>query len=105
MYPSSSEVDSVGRNNGSIYSDGCFLCVVYSLPIAVLVPGIGGVIILTALFWAPADHIGNNVARIIVKAIILIIAIMIEFCIVINATLPWLERKTATPPRIRKIDG
>ena len=75
------------------------------VPIAVLAPGIGGVIILTALFWAPADHIGNNVVRIIVKAIILIIAIMIEFCIVINATLPWLERKTATPPRIRKIDG
>ena len=48
---------------------------------------------------------GNNVVSIIVKAIILIIAIMIEFCIVINATLPWLERKTATPPRIRKIDG
>ena len=56
------------------------------VPIAVLAPGIGGVIILTALFWAPADHIGNNVVRIIVKAIILIIAIMIEFCIVINAT-------------------
>ena len=22
----------------------------------------------------------------------------------INATLPWLERKTATPPRVRKIE-
>ncbi len=74
------------------------------VPIAALAPGIGGVIILTALFWAPADHIGNNVARIIVKAVILIIAIMIELCIVINATLPWLERKTATPPRVRKIE-
>ena len=73
------------------------------LPIAALIPGIAGVIMLTALFWAPADHIGNNVVRIIVKGIILIIMVMIEFCVFINATLPWLERKTATPPRVRVI--
>ena len=74
------------------------------VPIAALAPGVASVIMMTAMLWAPADHIGNNVARIIVKAVILIIAIMIEFCIVINATLPWLERKTATPPRVRKIE-
>lgn len=71
------------------------------VPIAALAPGIGGVIILTALFWAPADHIGNNVARIIVKGIILAIMVLIEFCVLINATLPWLERKEANKPRIR----
>ena len=74
------------------------------VPIAALAPGVASVIMMTAMLWAPADHIGNNVARIIVKAVILIIAIMIEFCIVINVTLPWLERKTATPPRVRKIE-
>lgn len=74
------------------------------LPIAALIPGIASVIILTALFWAPADHIGNNVARIVVKALILIVMGMIEFCVLINATLPWLEKKTATPPRVRRIE-
>ena len=74
------------------------------LPIAALVPGIASVIMLTALFWAPADHIGNNVARIVVKALILIMMGMIELCVLINATLPWLESKTATPPRVRRVD-
>lgn len=59
---------------------------------------------LTALFWAPADHIGNDVVRIIVKGIILILMVMIEFCVFINATLPWLERKTAIPPRVRRVE-
>ena len=58
-----------------------------------LIPGIASVIMLTAMFWAPADHIGNNVARIVVKALILIIIGMIEFCVVINATLPWMQKK------------
>ena len=74
------------------------------VPIVALAPGIASVIMLTGLFWAPADHIGNNVVRIIVKGIILLIIVLIEFCVVINATLPWLERKTATPPRVRTIE-
>ena len=74
------------------------------LPIAALIPAIASVIILTAMFWAPADHIGNNVVRIVVKALILIVMGMIEFCVFINATLPWLESKTATPPRVRRVE-
>ena len=74
------------------------------VPIAALAPGVASVIMMTAMLWAPADHIGNNVTRIIVKGIILAIMVLIEFCVLINATLPWLERKTATPPRIRKIE-
>ena len=73
------------------------------LPIAALIPAIASVIILTAMFWAPADHIGNNVVRIIVKGVILLIMVLIEFCVLINATLPWLERKTANKPRIRVV--
>ena len=71
------------------------------LPIAALIPAIASVIILTAMFWAPADHIGNNVVRIIVKGVILLIMVLIEFCVLINATLPWLERKENNKPRIR----
>ena len=74
------------------------------VPIVALVPGVASVIMMTAMLWAPADHIGNNVARIIVKGIILAIMVLIEFCVLINATLPWLERKTATPPRVRRVD-
>ena len=64
-------------------------------------PGIASVIMLTGLFWAPADHIGNNVVRIIVKGVILLIMVLIEFCVLINATLPWLERRENVKPNIR----
>lgn len=33
------------------------------VPIAALAPGVASVIMMTAMLWAPADHIGNNVAR------------------------------------------
>lgn len=74
------------------------------ITIAALAPGVASVIMMTAMLWAPADHIGNNVARIVVKGIILAIMVLIEFCVLINATLPWLERKTSTPPRVRRIE-
>lgn len=70
-------------------------------PIIAAVPCIAGVVILTALFWAPADHIGNDILRVVVKIIIMLIAIMVEFCVWINATLPWLESKEANKPKIR----
>lgn len=71
------------------------------LPIIVAVPSIAGVIILTALFWVPADYIGNNVVRIIVKVLIAIVCGFIELGIFANATVPWLEGKEANKPRIR----
>ena len=74
------------------------------VPIAALVPAVASVIMMTAMFWAPADHIGNNVVRFLVKGLILAIMILIEFCVLINATLPWLERKTVTSPRVRRIE-
>lgn len=69
--------------------------------IAAVAPGIASVIMMTAMLWAPADHIGNNVVRVIV--IILVIMVLIEFCILINATLPWLQSKT-NKPVIRKVE-
>lgn len=70
-------------------------------PIIAAVPSIAGVIILTALFWVPADYIGNNVVRIIVKVLIAIVCGFIELGIFVNATVPWLEGKEANKPRIR----
>lgn len=72
------------------------------LPIITVVPCVAGVIIFTTLAWAPADLIGNNVARIIVKVLILGFYIMLELCVWINSTLPWLERKFPNRPNIRK---
>lgn len=63
------------------------------LPIITVAPCVAAVIIFTALAWAPADMLGNNVVRIIVKIVILAFFIMLELCVWINATLPWLERK------------
>lgn len=74
-------------------------------PIIAAVPSIAGVIILTALFWVPADYIGNNVVRIIVKVLIAIVCGFVELGIFVNATVPWLEGKEANKPRIRRIDG
>lgn len=74
------------------------------LPVIAVVPCVAGVIIFTALFWAPADHIGNNIVRIIVKTLILAIALMIEFCIWTNATLPWIETRYPDKPNIRRIE-
>ncbi len=71
------------------------------MPFVAAVPGVAGIIMLTAMLWAPADHIGNNVARVIVKGLIIVFIIMVEFCIWINATLPWLESKEANKPIIR----
>ena len=74
------------------------------LPIITVAPCVAGVIIFTALAWAPADMIGNNVVRIIVKIVILAFFIMLELCVWINATLPWLERKFPNRPNIRRVE-
>ncbi len=73
-------------------------------PIIAVIPCMAGVVMFTALFWVFADYIGNTPVRIILKIIILGIAVMIELCIWINATLPWLDKKTAPKPRIRKVE-
>lgn len=64
-------------------------------PVIAVIPCVAGVVMFTALFWVFADYIGNTPARIIVKIIILGVFIMIELCVWINATLPWLESKEA----------
>ena len=88
-----------------------FLCALFVVvywyfsmkPIIAAIPCVVGVVMFTALFWVFADYIGNIPARIIVKIIILGIAVMIELCIWINATLPWLEKKFPQKPKIRVV--
>ncbi len=71
------------------------------IPWAALIPGVASVIILSAMFWVFADNIGNQIGRIIVKAIIAIIFALIEIAVFANATIPWLEGREANKPRIR----
>lgn len=89
---------------GTLFLCALFVVVYWYLsmkPIIAAIPCVAGVVMFTALFWVFADYIGNAPARIIVKIIILGVFIMIELCVWINATLPWLESKEANKPRIR----
>lgn len=89
---------------GTLFLCAMFVAVYWYLsmkPIIAAIPCVAGVVMFTALFWVFADYIGNAPARIIVKIIILGVFIMIELCVWINATLPWLESKEANKPRIR----
>lgn len=92
---------------GTLFLCTLFVAVYWYLsmkPIIAAIPCVAGVVMFTALFWVFADYIGNIPGRIIVKVMILAFFIMLEFCIWINATLPWMESKTETLPRIRKIE-
>ncbi len=71
------------------------------MPIAAIAPCVTGAIIFTTFAWAPADLIGNTVARIIVKVLILAFMVLLELCVFINATLPWMEGRLANKPNIR----
>lgn len=72
-------------------------------PIIAAAPCIASVVMFTAMVWTPMDHIGNNMARIILKILVLAVIILVEFAIWINATLPWLQSKTSKPT-IRKVE-
>ena len=78
-------------------------CALSYMPIIAAAPCIAGVVIFTGLFWVFADYIGNDIARNIVKVVIVVFFIMLEFCIWINATLPWFERKFSNRSNIRVI--
>ncbi len=79
----------------------------YQMPMINILPGIvWSVPIHQKLFlntngWVPADYIGNDVARIIVKVLILAVCGLVELAIFANATVPWLEGKEDNKPRIR----
>lgn len=74
------------------------------LPIVSIAPGVAGIVILSAMFWAPVDYIGSMPIRAIIKLVILAIAAFLELAIFANATIPWLDKRSNKTPRIRKIE-
>lgn len=72
-------------------------------PVIAAAPCVAGVLIYKLTAWIPLNHIGNNVVRIILKGIALIIVVLVEFAVWIDATLPWLQEKTYKPS-IRRVD-
>lgn len=72
-------------------------------PIIAVAPCVTSVVMFATMAWAPMDHIGNNVVRIILKILVLAVIILVEFAIWTNATLPWLQSKTSKPT-IRKVE-
>ena len=74
------------------------------LPIIAAVPCVASVIMLTAMFWALVDGIGNNVIRILLKIVILAIAVFLELGIFSNAIVPWLQKKEMNRTKIIRVE-
>ena len=74
------------------------------VPVIAIVPCVGAGIIYTTMLWGFADGIGHDVWRIILKIIILLLVIFIEFVVFGNATLKWAQLKFSEPPRIIRVE-
>ena len=79
--------------------------VVSFIPVISIVPCVAAGIIYTAILWGFADAIGHDVIRIIIKIVVLLLVILVEFSVFGNATLEWLQYKFSEPPRVVKIEG
>lgn len=71
------------------------------IPLCSIVPAVVSGIIYAVMFLALADKIGSDVIRFIVKALILIIDVFIEFMVIVNSTLRWLQYKFPVKPKVR----
>lgn len=74
------------------------------IPFISVVPDVASVIMLTAMVWSIVDLVGNDIARIIIKVLVAAFFGMMGLTLLINATLPWLQKKFAPKPRVRKIE-
>lgn len=82
-----------------------FLYVVMTLvPVLALAPCVAGAIIYIGMLWSLADLLGDGWIKITIKVIIAAFIGLLELSLFINATLPWLERKTDKGPVIRRIE-
>lgn len=70
-------------------------------PVVAILPAVASGIVYAVMLWALADKIGNDAIRIIIKILILLIDVFIEFMVIVNATLRWLQYKFPVKPRIR----
>lgn len=74
------------------------------MPLIAAIPCVAGGIMFTALFWVFPDYIDSTPWRIAIKIVILVFFVLIEFCIFANATIPWIDKKTAPKyPYIRMV--
>lgn len=81
-----------------------FYCWLSMKPIIAAIPCLAGAGMLVFLFWVFADAVNNTVVSVILKIVIVLISVLIEFSIFANATIPWLERKNMNNPTIVRID-
>ena len=82
-----------------------FLYVVMTLvPVLALAPCVAGAIIYIGMLWSLADLLGDGWIKITIKVIIAAFIGLLELSLFLNATLPWLERKTDKGPVIRRIE-
>lgn len=82
-----------------------FLYVVMTLvPVLALAPCVAGAIIYIGMLWSLAYLLGDGWIKITIKVIIAAFIGLLELSLFINATLPWLERKTDKGPVIRRIE-
>lgn len=73
-------------------------------PVISAIPCVASVVMLTAMFWALMDGIGNDIIRILIKIAILAIAVFIELGIFSNALVPWLQKKKMNKPKIIRLE-
>lgn len=74
------------------------------VPVLALAPCVAGAIIYIGMLWSLADLLGDGWIKITIKVIIAAFIGLLELSLFINATLPWLERKTDKGPVIRRIE-
>ena len=79
-------------------------CALSYMPIIAAIPCIASVVMFSGLFWVFADYIGNDIGRIVVKVLIVVVFGFMELAVFANATVPWLEGRRGKTPRIYKVD-
>ena len=79
-------------------------CALSYMPIIAAIPCIASVVMFSGLFWVFADYIGNDVGRIVVKVLIVVVFGFMELAVFANATVPWLEGRKGKKPRVYKVE-
>lgn len=74
------------------------------MPVIAIVPCVASGIMYTAMLWGFADGIGHDVWQVVVKIIILLIVVLVEFSIFGNATLRWAQLHFSEPPKVIRIE-
>ena len=79
-------------------------CALSYMPIIAAIPCIASAVMFSGLFWVFADYIGNDIGRIVVKVLIVVVFGFMELAVFANATVPWLEGRRGKKPRVYKVE-